>query len=91
MKLTFIIACLFLIVGCGATHTSITDSSGREYYTPPEPWYDKTWNPYDPYRSKQAKEQFYEELKEELKYNNSRYITIYDKDYRSIGHVKISD
>ena len=90
-KLMLMLACLFVIVGCASTHTSITDSSGREYYTPPEPWYDKTWNPYDPNRSKQAKEQFWEKYKEEHKFDTDRYITIYDRDYRSIGHVKISD
>lgn len=90
ISLAFVFA-LQSLASCATHTTSITDSSGREYYTPPAPWYDKTWNPYDPYRSKQATDQYWEKYKEDHKYDINRYITIYDRDWRSIGYIKIND
>lgn len=76
-RLIIVVVCILVIAGCKTPK--------------PSEWYDKTWNPYDPNRSKQAKELYKEQYEREHMYNTSRYITIYDNNWRSIGHIKVGN
>lgn len=76
-RLIIVVACLLVILGCTTSKS--------------EQWYDKTWNPWDPNRSKQAKELYKEQYEREHMYDTSRYITIYDSQWRTIGHIKVGN